>query len=102
VVRAFICGHTSELWVRTLAPEYSGWTNVVGKTVPWQRLCEVEVLRVGIEESQDEAEGEAFKAGVRHTVARGIRVLDGFRDQAITAERKDAYQNAINVLREIK
>jgi len=48
VVRAFVCGSDPELWVRTLHEQYSGWTNGLGSCVTWHRLCEPEVLRVGI------------------------------------------------------
>jgi hypothetical protein len=43
----------------------------------------------------------AYTHGVETTVARGIRVLDAYRAGAITAEREDAYINAINVLQEL-
>jgi len=56
VVRAFVCGSDRELWVRTASRPCSGWLNVHGSTVDWHRLCEPEVLRVGVGPSSEAAE----------------------------------------------
>jgi hypothetical protein len=101
LVRARSFGPLSMLWQRSPVNGKHYWESENGAVDVWSELTDVEVLRVGIGENDDFAVGEAFTAGVRNTVARGTRVLKGFRDQALTAERKDAYQNAINVLREL-
>jgi hypothetical protein len=48
------------------------------------------------------ADSDAFRQGVENTVARGIRVLEAYQRGALTAERKHAYETAINVLRELR
>jgi len=56
VVRAFVCDSDRELWVRTASRPCSGWLNVHGSTVDWRRLCEPEVLRIGVGPSSEAAE----------------------------------------------
>jgi hypothetical protein len=50
----------------------------------------------------DEAVQNAYRQGVEDTVARGIRVLEAYQKGALTAERKHAYETAINILRELR
>jgi hypothetical protein len=100
-------GVAAELWQMSPTHGQHYWQSESEQLAVWSELRGPEVLRVGIGEQPLAAwelnllDGQALR-GIEDVVARGIRVLEGFRDQAITAERKDAYQNAINVLREIK
>jgi len=103
IVRAGVDGLSDRvLWQRLCT---GGWQSEEGASIAsfgW--LDHPEVLRVGIGTTQD-AVGESYLEGRRKgaevVVARGIRVLEAYHKGALTAERKDAYQNAINVLREL-
>ena len=96
-VLAFVCGNDPMQWVRTSPPEYSQWTNRDGYTVPWQKLCEVEVLRVGI----GEASGEDYRDGFSEAKFAMGQQLRNLRAEALTAERQNAYDKAIAVVKEI-
>lgn len=58
-------------------------------------------MRDQIEQAPAVDATEDYRRGVEATVARGIRVLEAYQRGALTAERKHAYETAINVLREL-
>ena len=79
--------------------------------VSFSDLHDPEVLRVGIGEASDgDAKSVVFKngwdhghkQGVEDFKAKAITQLRALRAVAITAERKDAYDKAVAVVKEIQ
>lgn len=79
------------------------WMSVSGLCEVWSELTEVEVLRVGVGElpskSQKAAQdNDAYLQGYGDFAAKVRRDLSALRAEAIGAERKDAYDKAIEVV----
>lgn len=66
----------------------------------WWELNVHEVLRVGIGEDRDVAPEETsdYIYGVHDTISAVRRKLQALRDEAITAERQNAYDKAIKAM----
>lgn len=94
VVRAFVCGGYAEPWVRTADGQFSGWSNKHGTMVDWHKLCEPEVLRVGIGLRQDDSVA-AYSKGREDFANAMRRDVSGLLADAITAERRDAYDKVL-------
>jgi hypothetical protein len=99
-------GPLSYLWQQAPPMGRHYWESEKGAVEVWSELTDVEVLRVGIGEPRAHDDGDLYMGGCRKgaeaTVSRGIRVLEAYRKGALTAERKHAYETAINVLRELR
>lgn len=84
-------------WVR----QASGWfDDVLGRRCPWEYLTDVEVLRIGVGERPDVApeETDDYKLGVSDTTYDILTKLRVLRSEAITSERKNAYDVAIKTV----
>lgn len=70
----------------------------------WWELKDPEVLRVGIGERPEVApeDTEDYAAGVSDTRDKALRWLRQLRAEAITAERKNAYEYAIKLFEELQ
>lgn len=66
VVRAFVCGSNAEPWVRVRAGQFSEWANEHGSHVDWHRLCEPEVLRIGVGEAAPVVDRERIRRAVHY------------------------------------
>lgn len=89
VVRAFVCGSNAEPWVRVRAGQFSEWANEHGSHVDWHRLCEPEVLRIGVGDD-----------GLREAAARIVDTLDASpATAALVTARYPGLDHAIDLVR---
>lgn len=89
VVRAFVCGSNAEPWVRVRAGQFSEWANEHGSHVDWHRLCEPEVLRIGVGEAAPSSDADEFmlQAGFHPKPTLAERVYRDPMDDAPDADR---------------
>lgn len=91
LVRARSFGPLAMLWQRSPENGKHYWESDTGAVEVWSGLQDVEVLRVGIGES-------VFDRGAEAATTTHLSVLRTLRSEAITSERKDAYDTAISRL----
>lgn len=85
-------GYGTWLWQKTPAQGKHYWESETGAHTVWSELSDVEVLRVGIGDSNEPSRYEQGFVDFGGAVRRDLSVL---RADAITAERKDAYDKAL-------
>lgn len=106
---------TAILWQK--APDRRGqhyWESEMGDVEVWSELTDVEVLRVGLGEPESvatqisrmsrfahEADKDAFDAGFDACRAGAHQKLCALLADAITSERKNAYEKAIQAVEEL-
>jgi hypothetical protein len=97
VVRAAAPDWTTRplLWQKTPAAGKHYWESETGVIEVWSELTNVEVLRVGIGTESSTPHSDDYLEG-RQDIAGAIRQdIAALRAEAITAERKDAYDKAL-------
>jgi len=92
-------GVAADLWQRSPRNGKHYWENRLGNIEIWSELVRPEVLRVGIGETGN---GEDYKDGFSEAKLAMRQQLRNLRSGAITAERQNAYDKAIAVVKEIQ
>lgn len=97
VVRAGYNGNPDRvLWQRDPLKGHHYWESESGVIEVWSELTDVEVLRVGLGE-----DSEAFNDGMREMNAAIHQKVRSLLAEAITGERKNAYEKAIQAVEEL-
>ena len=99
LVRARSCGPLSMLWQRSLVNGKHYWESDTGAVEVWSALTDVEVLRVGI---GTPAEPVVFSRGYEAAQTAIRSMLRTLRSEAITSERKSAYDRALEAVEEMQ
>jgi hypothetical protein len=102
IVRAGLQGSDRELWQQTPLNGKHYWMSQSGVVEVWSELTDVEVLRVGLGEPADQ---DIYSRGViegqRYTCIQAHVKLQRLHDEAITSERKNALEKAIQAVEEL-
>ena len=77
------------------------WESESGAVEVWSELTDVEVLRVGVGGSSEAEFAEAYLEGGRHLASKIHFRLTELLSEAITSERKNAYEKAIQAVEEL-
>jgi hypothetical protein len=112
IVRASIGALEDVLWQRTPMNGKHYWESETGAVEVWSELTDVEVLRVGLGESdplnpaemfqsEQDALNNAFDAGFSACRSVVHQTLRAMHESAITAERIDALEKAIQAVEEL-
>lgn len=92
--------------VRWMSPTSEpGWYSEFGAFVGgYQMLRDVEVLRIGVGERPDVApeETDDYKLGASDFIFAALRQLRQLRAEAVTSERKNAYDVAIKTVEDLQ
>jgi len=99
IVRALGPYGKSMLWQKTPEKGKHYWESETGVVEVWPDLQDPEVLRGGVAESGDSYD---YKQGVNDTVIQAVARLRTLRAEAITSERKSAYDCAISTVEELR
>lgn len=101
VVRASNDGINLRLW--TPAP-YLGehyWMAETRMYEVWSELTDVEVLRVGLDGATSESYRKGFEFGLREMNTQAHQKIRALLADAITGERKNAFEKAIQAVEEL-
>jgi len=100
------------LWQKTPAHGKHYWESETGACAVWSELSDIEVLRVGIGEpaaksketlaAYDEGYGNGQYAGFSQALGSAAGKVSTLRAEAITSERKNAYDVVLNLLAELQ
>lgn len=114
LVRAGRSGSDRVLWHPTTFHGKHYWMSETGVVEVWSELTDVEVLRVGLGEPESvatqisrmsrfahEADKDAFDAGFDACRAGAHQKLCALLADAITSERKNAFEKAIQAVEEL-
>lgn len=107
IVRARYPGNQTDSCLWQMAPEGRGrhyWESEYGAVEVWSELTDVEVLRVGLGEQSADVEKlreEAWDEGARELAAQISTRLQNLLADAITGERKNAFEKAIQAVEEL-
>jgi hypothetical protein len=113
IVRAVCLGGSErQLWQRSYGDGKHYWESETGVVDVWSDLTHVEVLRVGIGEpaaksketlsAYDEGYGNGQYTGFDQALEAAHARIASLRSVAITAERKDAYDQSLRVVHELR
>lgn len=99
----------ADLWQRSPMSGKHYWENANGVIEVWSDLCDPEVLRVGIGKPSDSddprldgAYASGQYAGFDQALEAAHARITSLRGVAITAERKDAYDQSLRIIHELR